>query len=71
MSGTALMTFSPSSVNNSRNVVCVAGCCGPKFSVQWYSRWFGSLAVIGSYSASGIIYIAEPSRFGPFVPKTN
>src|SRR5438445_2644660 len=38
MSGTALTMVSPSSVRIRRSVVCVAGCCGPKFSVQRYSR---------------------------------
>ena len=36
MSGIALTTRSPSSFNTSRNVVCVAGCCGPKFKVHKY-----------------------------------
>src|SRR5262245_43913809 len=34
MSGTALTTVSPSSVRIKRRVVCVAGCCGPKFKVH-------------------------------------
>src|SRR5262249_11003430 len=37
MSGTALTTVSPSRVRMRRSVVCVAGCCGPKFSVHRYS----------------------------------
>src|SRR5437762_1229960 len=37
MSGMALTTVSPSRVRISRSVVCVAGCCGPKLSVQRYS----------------------------------
>src|SRR5256885_488794 len=37
MSGTALTTVSPSSVRMRRNVVWVAGCCGPKLSVHRYS----------------------------------
>src|SRR5690349_251659 len=44
MSGTALTTFSPSSVRISRSVVCVAGCCGPKFSVHRYSLSGDSVA---------------------------
>ena len=34
MCGVHRTTRSPSSSSTSRNVVCVAGCCGPKFSVQ-------------------------------------
>ena len=42
MSGMASTTRSPSSFSTSRNVVCVAGCCGPKFIVHRYgcgSSW--------------------------------
>src|SRR4051812_45357068 len=37
MSGMALRTVSPSRVRIRRKVVCVAGCWGPKLSVQRYS----------------------------------
>src|SRR6266545_7517210 len=47
------MTVSPSSVRISRSVVCVAGCCGPKLSVQWYSRSAPSATSIRS---SGTVF---------------
>src|SRR3990172_2286493 len=48
MCGTASTTRSPSKVSTSRSVVCVAGCCGPKFKVYKYSR---SVESAGSVSA--------------------
>ena len=36
MSGMASATRSPSSFSTRRNVVWVAGCCGPKFIVHKY-----------------------------------
>src|SRR5262249_2347152 len=51
MSGTAWITFSPSICRTRRSVVCVAGCCGPKLSVQTYSR---STGVGGSREVVGI-----------------
>src|SRR5947208_13307617 len=54
MSGTALTTVSPSSVRIRRSVVWVAGCCGPKFSVQRYSLSTPSGGPITSLSVRGM-----------------
>src|SRR5690606_2080888 len=35
MCGSARCTISPSSSSTSRSTPCAAGCCGPKFSVQF------------------------------------
>src|SRR5437879_6018752 len=50
------MTRSPSIVRTRRSVVCVAGCCGPKLSVQRYSCSTG-------VSASTPAIIASPRCF--------
>src|SRR5688500_17092069 len=60
MSQTALTTVSPSRVSRRRSVVCVAGCCGPKLSVQRYS-WPPSGAAASTISRG----IAHRLAFGP------
>src|SRR3954451_19594532 len=68
MSGTALTTVSPSSVKRMRRVVCVAGCCGPKLSVQRYSLSVES-AEIGSTNSTGIylpLHAWSPEFLPPF-----
>ena len=52
MSGVALTIRSPSSSRISRKVVCVAGCCGPKLSVQVAclpSVWVVELGLVESW----------------------
>src|SRR5579884_3139658 len=58
MSGTALTMVSPSSVRMMRSVVCVAGCCGPKFRVQRASRSASSGSL--SSSSRGIVHSLVP-----------
>src|SRR5262245_20019123 len=62
MSGTALTTVSPSSVRIRRSVVCVAGCCGPKLSVQRYSLSSVCLASLW-ISSNGIACSISDCRF--------
>src|SRR5262245_11056746 len=59
MSGTALTTISPSRVRIRRRVVCVAGCCGPKLSVQRYSLSYPSGGAMASASCSGMTALRE------------
>src|SRR5436309_8251411 len=66
MSTTDLTTVSPSRVRIRRRVVCVAGCCGPKLSVQRYSlsapsgaaTWASSNGILGPLGGPA------PSTFG-------
>src|SRR5262249_5004828 len=54
MSGTARITVSPSSVRMRRSVVCVAGCCGPKFRVHRYSPSAPSGGAMASTNSRGM-----------------
>jgi hypothetical protein len=49
MCGVQRAMRSPSSSSTSRSVVCVAGCCGPKFSVQ-RSSLIGLLGAFTTFS---------------------
>src|SRR5579864_1862997 len=66
MSGTARRIFSPSSVRIRRNVVCVAGCCGPKFSVYKYSLSTSFSASRDSACSRGMIHLGRPRDFRPW-----
>src|SRR5262245_52069570 len=59
MSGTALTTISPSRLRTRRRVVCVAGCCGPKLSVQRYSLSNPSGGAMASARCSGMTALRE------------
>src|SRR4051794_8106414 len=62
ISGTALTTVSPSRVRMRRRVVCVAGCCGPKLSVQRKSFSGPSGGAMASANSNGMF--SPRSRFG-------
>src|SRR5947209_3530151 len=65
MSGTAFTTRSPSRVRIRRSVVCVAGCCGPKLSVQRNSLpapLRAASSAYGSATSSGIGSAFRPSE---------
>src|SRR5712691_6525275 len=65
MSGTALTTVSPSRVRMRRSVVCVAGCCGPKLSVQRYSLSVPSRAPASIISTGMTILVTDESALRP------